>query len=241
MSLKVIDTGPASPEKNMARDQELLDTLPNHSECLLHFYEWDTPSATYGYFSRPEKLLKSSGLDKHQLSLAKRPTGGGIIFHQFDMAFSVLVSTLHPDYSLNTLTNYRYINELVAKSIADAMGLKSLPYLLESEDCNCKGAPERQFCMAQPTVYDLLVDGKKVAGAAQRRTKMGYLHQGSISLQMPTLEYLQDLLQVESEIASAMQSLSFPLLGSNSDRKTLAEARYALKHSLINNFNLSTM
>jgi lipoate-protein ligase A len=35
-------------------------------------------------------------------------------------------------------------------------------------------------CFANPVRADVLVDGRKVAGAAQRRTRAGLLHQGSI-------------------------------------------------------------
>src|SRR5437667_12195247 len=35
-------------------------------------------------------------------------------------------------------------------------------------------------CFANPVRADVLVDGRKVAGAAQRRTRSGLLHQGSI-------------------------------------------------------------
>ncbi|MFZ3375780.1 MAG: hypothetical protein WA183_09525, partial [Chthoniobacterales bacterium] len=35
-------------------------------------------------------------------------------------------------------------------------------------------------CFATPVRADVLVDGRKVAGAAQRRTQAGLLHQGSI-------------------------------------------------------------
>ncbi len=77
MFLQVIDTCVDTPEKNMAKDLELLESLSLSPACLLHFYEWEGPSATYGYFSHPEKFLKSEGIAKHNLRLAKRPTGGG--------------------------------------------------------------------------------------------------------------------------------------------------------------------
>ncbi len=144
---------------------------------------------------------------------------------------------MHPQYSLNTLNNYRFVNSVVAQSIVDTMQLTALPQLLEIEDCVCKELPQKQFCMAKPTVYDLIIDGRKVAGAAQRRSKMGYLHQGSISLQMPSNEFLEDLLRPETGVANAMQSSSYPLLGDSQDPIALNKAKYALKHALIKNFN----
>jgi len=40
------------------------------------------------------------------------------------------------------------------------------------------GTPDA--CFANPVRADVLIDGRKIAGAAQRRTRQGLLHQGSI-------------------------------------------------------------
>jgi lipoyl(octanoyl) transferase len=41
-------------------------------------------------------------------------------------------------------------------------------------------------CFENPVMHDVLVEGRKVAGAAQRRTRGGLIHQGSIqSLHLP--------------------------------------------------------
>jgi lipoate-protein ligase A len=37
-----------------------------------------------------------------------------------------------------------------------------------------------ESCFANPVRADVMVNGRKVAGAAQRRTRAGLLHQGSI-------------------------------------------------------------
>jgi lipoate-protein ligase A len=40
--------------------------------------------------------------------------------------------------------------------------------------------PEKDACFMNPVRADVLIDGRKIAGAAQRRTRQGLLHQGSI-------------------------------------------------------------
>jgi len=37
-----------------------------------------------------------------------------------------------------------------------------------------------QACFENPAQYDLLAAGQKIAGAAQRRSRFGMLHQGSV-------------------------------------------------------------
>ena len=61
---------------------------------LLHLYQWDGPSATYGYFIDPSKYLDLNKLRQHHVALARRPTGGGIVFHIWDLAFSFLIALL---------------------------------------------------------------------------------------------------------------------------------------------------
>jgi len=226
---KVLDTGVATAEQNMARDAELLVQLANSSLPILHLYDWDGPSATYGHFIQPEKVLSKKGIQKHQLNLAKRPTGGGVLFHTCDFAFSVLVPASHPGYSLNTLENYVFVNHRVAKAIHRFLGI--VPNLL-SENPKSSHEKIKHFCMAKPTVYDVMLEGRKVGGAAQRKTKHGFLHQGSVSLTIPNRELLEDVLEDES-IVQAMQEQSFLLLGADAGDKELEKARQALRQLLI--------
>lgn len=236
MTLEIIDTGIGLPERNMQLDFELLKTLDSKPQCLLHFYEWDGPSATYGYFTQPLSLLRAEGIVKHQLNIARRPTGGGIIFHQFDLAFSLVLSATHPRFSKNTLENYRFVNTLVAEAVYKAMGLAKLPELFCSVDCFGRSISRGQFCMAKPTIYDLMIDGRKVAGSAQRKTKKGFLHQGSIAILLPPADFMDDILMADSGIAAAMLRSTYPLLGSSYDLKGLNETRQALKTALIHCF-----
>ena len=148
------------------------------------------------------EALKKEGLD-----CARRPTGGGILFHMTDLAFSVLVPSSHAGYSTNTLANYAYINNKVTEAIHKWSGNRLSPVLLS------KQAEKRStFCMAQPTQYDVMIDGKKVGGAAQRRMKQGFLHQGTISLWPPSEELLKKILLPGSEILEEMQKNSYFLL-----------------------------
>src|SRR5690242_16384610 len=104
MDWQILDTGVAPAEKNMAFDAELLENLGG--QPILHFYEWERPSISYGYFIQPSKFLNLNNIKKQGIDLARRPTGGGIVFHLWDMAFSVLVPASSPHFSLNTLENY---------------------------------------------------------------------------------------------------------------------------------------
>lgn len=216
----IIHTGQKSAEENMRCDAELLENAKNFSKPVLHFYEWEFPSATYGYFADPASLLFLDQIGP--LNLARRPTGGGVIFHIWDFAFSILVPANSALYSVNTLSNYALINAIVLSSIESFLG-NSASFYLTPQD----GAPSvkdcKHFCMAKPTQYDVMLKNKKVAGAAQRKTKEGFLHQGSICLQLPDRNYLNQIIR-SKEVIDAMYTHTFPLLGDQTVSKAQIEA-----------------
>lgn len=158
----------------MDNDYGSLKRSKSSDKPLLTFYEWGAPSLTYGYFVNPDDYLV-----KNSFQMGRRPTGGGILFHSIDCAFSLVIPASHEKLSLNTLENYRLVNGLVSEALA-SLGVKV--EVLE------EGKSPMRFCMAKPTVYDLVIGDKKVVGAAQRRSKEGLLHQGSIALRLPGLQ-----------------------------------------------------
>jgi lipoate-protein ligase A len=165
--------------------------------------------------------------------LARRPTGGGIVFHIWDFAFSFLMPSKHPACSENTLENYRFVNETVLEAVG---GYLSLEALLIPEHAPLLGPNCAHFCMARPTIYDVVYRGLKIAGAAQRRTKNGYLHQGTISLAFPHLGLLKSVLLFEEEIARAMEAYTFAPLGRLWTPSALQGARGKLRELLWDNF-----
>jgi lipoate-protein ligase A len=203
----VIESGPLPPQEIMDRDACLLEGLDPNGGPVLHFYEWNSPALTYGYFSKPEQHLNHAALAAFGIQTARRPTGGGIIFHVTDFAFSILVPACHSSYSTCPLDNYAYINTRIAKVLKGYCGSLIEPSLLQPQEGEKRSGP---FCMALPTEFDLLMEGRKIGGAAQRRTRKGYLHQGSIFISFPDRNMLQAVLK-NNELLQQMEQNSFCL------------------------------
>lgn len=231
MEWAYLESGKASAEDNMETDCRLLNGLASADKALLRFYDWDGNSATYGHFVNPLDFLDLDRASKHHLQMARRPTGGGIVFHLCDLAFSILIPQGHPSFSTNTLDNYAFVNRAVAKAVGYFLGNSEVPILLPHEPSPLDQA-SRSFCMAKPTIYDVMLDGRKVGGGAQRRTKHGLLHQGTIVLAMPSEEFLKDVLLPNTQVLEAMRKNSHFLLGDTYTEQTLNEARKELRHLL---------
>ena len=114
-----------SAEKNMALDSSLLEEIREGDDPILHFYEWDGPCLTYGYFLKPSDFLNLERCEALGVSMARRPTGGGIIFHIGDLAFAAVVPAGDKGYFEKPLDNYTYINEKVKRAIEKVVGKRA--------------------------------------------------------------------------------------------------------------------
>ena len=227
----LVDSGVASAQVHMDTDAKLLADAGSLSGPLLHHYDWERDSGTFGYFLDPYKLLDRSAVERRGVDLGRRPTGGGLVFHITDLAFSVVVPAGHPAYSTNTLENYAFVNRIVIEAVCAFLGRDAGMELLPDEptprDAACK-----HFCMAKPTKYDVMLDGRKVGGAAQRRTKLGFLHQGTIALGRMPQAVLSEILLPGTQVVQAMQDSTYPLLGESWTESELLDARASLRREL---------
>ncbi len=226
--LRVLETGKKTALENMEKDTALLKELGD--DPILHLYDWKGPSGTYGYFINPEKHLKNSSI-----SFARRPTGGGIVFHIWDYAFSFLMPVSHPLFSEKPLDNYQFVNGVVLEVMEDIFDLKNATELIPSS-FPIPGTDCQNFCMARPTQYDVVYKGEKIAGAAQRKTKKGYLHQGTVSLAYPDESLLRDVLINQEDVVNAMRAYTFAPLGASCDIGALDSARQQIGQRLKTSF-----
>lgn len=227
MAIDVIETEILSAQENMDFDKDLLLRANELKRPVLHLYQWKRPSATIGHFIKAEKFFTPKA--DHFIDIGKRVTGGGIIFHDSDLAFALVFPLSHPLITTNTLENYALVNQLIIKAIMQFCDQYCLSLL--NKDAIADSACER-FCMAKPTIYDVIIAGRKVGGAAQRRTKEGLLHHGSIALKRPNKELLMHCLLQGEIIAKAMEENTFPLLEDCS-----LDAFQNIKSLLIQTFN----
>ena len=226
--IRILQTKKASAEENMSLDTKLLDELEPNDSPILHFYEWALPSATYGHFIDPNRFFAA----ENKISIARRATGGGIIFHTCDLAFSLLIPAKHPKFSVNTMENYALVNRAVISAIESWAGEREKLSLLNEAPLDPSNSLH-SFCMAHPTRYDVILHGKKVGGAAQRRKKQGLLHHGTISLGLPSEELLLNALIEGDRVIRSIRKSSRSLLGENWSQKELALAREKMKLKLI--------
>ncbi|MCH9811315.1 hypothetical protein K0U07_00965 [bacterium] len=229
---KIENSGKGGASFLMKKDQKMLLSLKEGDDPILHFYEFAKPSFTHGVFVDPAKVM---GAGHKMFDFARRPTGGGVLFHVWDFAFSVFVPKKHAGYFEDVMECYKFVNERVIEALQQVVGDRSFSLLPEEPvplDDVCK-----HFCFAKPTRYDIMLDDKKLAGAAQRRKGGGYLHQGSIMLTMPDFEQLAPLFE-GTKVVESMQLYTGPLF---QDENALIAVKKELAHKMSEVFNGSSM
>ena len=160
-----------SPAMNMAIDEALMEHAKDLPGPLLRLYEWSEKSISFGYTQKVDRVPVNDE------QIVRRPTGGGIVFHQEHFTYTVVLKTNHWIVK-DTLPveSYNWLNRSVQESLNE-LDLRSS---LAAQDIPKSVDRAGMVCFTTPTKYDLISDAGKIAGAAQRRTKMGMLHQGSI-------------------------------------------------------------
>ena len=160
-------SGPMSAAINMAWDEILLDFAPLIGHPILRFYGWREPAATFGYFQRHASVEQLINLRP----LVRRPTGGGIVPHDHDWTYSIAIPKGHPWYGIAARPAYARIHQW----LHSAFLLVGLTTRLASADVDGRGR-----CFAGAVRSDIMFGENKIAGAALRRTRDGFLAQGSV-------------------------------------------------------------
>jgi lipoate-protein ligase A len=150
---------------NMAIDEALLETA---EVPTIRFYQWDHPALSFGYFGKFTEVSAHST----ERDLVRRWTGGGIVFHGNDLTYSLVIPAADTAFSESAMSIYEKIHDALRAALA-ASGQKV-------ELAAAAVQKISDSCFANAVRADVLSNGRKVAGAAQRRTRRGLLQQGSI-------------------------------------------------------------
>jgi lipoate-protein ligase A len=163
---------------NMAIDEAML-TL--QSKCnlkpTLRVYGWTRPTFSFGYFQKMDDEVEVEACRMAKVDLIKRPTGGGMVVHGWDLTYTVVVGLDNPLIPREPINSYRIIGQCVVEALKD-LGIEAYTSSSASE-------ADLNVCLAKSALYDVMIENKKVAGAAQRRRKGVLLNQGYIALDMP--------------------------------------------------------
>ena len=219
----VLHSGKGGAAFNMALDEALLEATARLQRPVLRFYGWTERAASFGYFQKFASVERATRLRP----LVRRPTGGGIVPHDTDWTYSFAVPPGHEWHGLAAIESYRRMHEWIQRAFAT---LKIETELAQAKKSAGGGADIPGECFIGHEQFDLLWRGKKIAGAAQRRNKLGLLIQGSVQ-PPPVLVKREDWESAMCAAATELFSVGWDAFSPDEELSARAEELARQKYS----------
>ena len=170
----------------MAADAVLLEAAGD-GVASLRFYTWSEPTLSLGYFQ------PAADRGRFPLPWVRRATGGAALVHHHEVTYAMALPAGREWHDPHESWLCR-----MHHTIRDA--LKPLGVSLRAVICGQEKQLEPVLCFLHQTPADLLCDGAKVVGSAQRKGKGALLQHGGVLLRRS--EYAPELAGL-AELAGA--------------------------------------
>jgi lipoate-protein ligase A len=155
---RLLQTGYNTAYKNMAIDRAvLISNSENKVLPTVRFYRWNPSAISIGYFQSLKEEVDLKKCDKLGVDYVRRVTGGGAVFHEEELTYSIVIPEVHKKIPKNILKSYGRICGAVMN------GLKHL------------GIDSRYV-----PINDIVVNGRKISGNAQTRKARTVLQHGTV-------------------------------------------------------------
>ena len=213
---RLIIDEPANGAWNMSVDQALLQTADTSGLVTLRFYRWSKPTLSLGYFQKhKDRNLHAPSLN---CDLVRRKTGGGAILHDHELTYSLSVPSANRWSSKNTDLYQLVHNKII--QVFHEYDVKTQLYSELMKNRNNRSdigiSPASFMCFNRRSDGDIILDGHKIVGSAQRRNKTCLLQHGSIlirkSLCAPAIEGIEDLAGQKIEMLELARKLANGML-----------------------------
>ncbi|MEA3372860.1 MAG: lipoate--protein ligase family protein [Campylobacterota bacterium] len=171
---RLIESGIGPADWNMALDEALLNGFREGDQPILRLYGWE-PALSLGRFSSVHKSVDMERLEQQQLSCVRRMTGGGVLVHGGDLSYALVL----PRKSLKdrgVRESYRYLCRFLIR-LYEKLGQNAH----FARDLQLEGG-RSDICLADNEAYDIVIEGRKMGGNAQRHTRHILFQHGSIPM-----------------------------------------------------------
>lgn len=162
----------------MAIDQVILESTAATGQPTLRFYRWSPATLSLGYFQ------KFTDRQQHSASKActviRRASGGGAIVHDDELTYSLCIATEGSIAKANAEL-YDIVHIAIRSGLAE-QGIEVELYEAPDDEVVKASKADPFLCFQRRAVGDIICDGAKVGGSAQRRLKNALIQHGSLLL-----------------------------------------------------------
>jgi len=231
---KLIIDGAIDGKQNMAIDAALLEEIEASSEphTVVRFYGWQTPTISLGRHQKIEKAVDLAFCKTQGIDVVHRPTGGRAVLHDDELTYAVISNDTEA-FGDSIYGNYKRVSEALCLGYNRlgvqatlAADTRKIAESVEGIDLPCFVSPSR---------YELMVDGRKIVGSAQRRVRRSFLQHGSMPITcdracLARATRMTDARPLEAEMAGVAEFLT--------ERPTLERLRDVFVHAFRDHFRI---
>ena len=172
----LIDHGPLDGSLNMACDEFLLQE--GYDRPVLRFYQWATPTLSLGISQKVDRHVDEKACIANGVDIVRRITGGKAVLHDRELTYSITGSMEQPPFDVDLISSYGKIAEAFCRAF------QKLNIPAEMAPATTRAAPGGvTSCFANPSACEIVVQGKKLLGSAQKRTRSRVLQHGSLLIE----------------------------------------------------------
>ncbi len=140
-------------------------------------YTWQPAAVSLGYGQRLSDEINVYRCREYGIDVVRRQTGGRVVLHASELTYSVIAPESHPSIGETAYETYRRISEVLQAALEEA----GIPAELAASPTVTPEGPGGA-CFTYAARFELVVDGRKIVGSAQRRARGVVLQHGSILL-----------------------------------------------------------
>lgn len=169
----ILKTGAMDVFEHMALD-EIMGLNPMDG-FTVRFYNWKGGGVTFGYAQNWNEVKRQIPAPQHSFA-ARRPTGGGVVYHGADLTFSCVFKS---PVKFSATDIYGKLHTAVNSGLAQR-GINAGLCGKEGSDYKPSVNNTASACFTNPVNSDIMQNGSKILGGALRRFGNSVLYQGSL-------------------------------------------------------------
>lgn len=167
------DESPRDGASQMARDAALAEWSGAHGQPALRLYRWSRACVTLGRHESARRKFDPATLAELGAEVVRRPTGGRAVWHAHDLTYAFAAPASSP---AEARAWFALVHGVLARA------LQRLGFAAELAPAARAATLRDGACFDAAVGGEVLVDGAKVAGSAQRLAAGVLLQQGTVLL-----------------------------------------------------------
>lgn len=178
---RLINSGEQDGAWNMALDEALLNSVERgESSPVLRLYRWEPATVTLGYFQQGRDVVNLEACREFGYSVVRRITGGRAVLHDHEVTYAVISPEQNEVFPGGVAQNYHVIADVLHATFC-SFGLQTEISSGRKEVVSADSV-QRSSCFTAPALSELVFNGKKMTGSAQKRLTTAFLQHGSIPI-----------------------------------------------------------